>query len=53
MGEGLYSNDGGSVALFRCKTNTLQLNWRQMFQGGVGSEETLRHFLKECRWLEA
>ena len=24
--EGLYSNDGGSVTLFRCRTNTLKLN---------------------------
>ena len=33
--EGLYSNDGGSVTLFRCRTNTLRLNWRQRFQGGI------------------
>ena len=60
MGEkGLHSNDGSSVILFRCRTNTLKLNWRQRFQGGgvdcpvceSGAEETLRHFLKECRGL--
>ena len=47
------------MTLFRCRTNTLKLNWRQRFQGGVvdcpvcesGAEETLRHFLKECRGL--
>ena len=57
--EGLYLNDRGSMTLFRCRTNTIKLNWRQRFQGGAvdcpvcesGAEETLRHFLKECRGL--
>ena len=57
--EGLYLNDMGSLTLFRCRTNTIKLNWRQRFQGGTvdcpvcesGAEETLRHFLKECRSL--
>ena len=57
--EGLYSNDSGSMNLFRCRTNTIKLNWRQRFQGGIvdcpvcesGAEETLRHFLKDCRGL--
>ena len=57
--EGLYSNDGSSVTLFRCRTNTLKLNWHQRFQGGVvdcpvcesGVKETVRHFLKKCRRL--
>ena len=57
--EGLYLNDSGSMTLFRCRTNTIKLNWRQRFQGGAvdcpvcesGAEETLRHFLKECRGL--
>ena len=54
--EGIYSNDGSSVTLFRCRTNTIKLNWRQRFQGGIvdypvcesGAEKTMRHFLKEC-----
>ena len=57
--EDLYSNDSGSMTLFRCRTNTIKLNWRKRFQGGVvdcpvcvsGAEEALRHFLKDCRWL--
>ena len=56
---GLYSNDSGSMTLFRCRTNALQLNWSQRFQGGrvdcpvceSGAEETLKHFLKECHGL--
>ena len=55
--EGLYLNDSSSMTLFRCRTNTIKLNWHQRFQGGVvdcpvcesGAEETLRHFLKDCR----
>ena len=47
------------MTLFRCRTNTLKLNWRQRFQGlrvdcpvcESGAEETLRHFLNECRGL--
>ena len=27
--KGIYSNDGGSVTLFRCRTNIIKLNWRQ------------------------
>ena len=57
--EGLYSNDSGLMTLFRCRTNTIKLNWCQRFQGGVvdcpvcesGAEETLRHFLKDCHGL--
>ena len=33
--EGLYLNDRGSLTLFRCRTNTIKLNWRQRFQGGA------------------
>ena len=50
IGEGLYSNDSGSMTLFRRRTNTIKLNWRQRFQGRVvdcpvcdcesGAEET-------------
>ena len=32
---GLYSNASGCVTLFRCRTNTLKLNWQQRFQGGI------------------
>lgn len=52
--EGIYCNSFSSV-LFRCRTNTLKLNWRQRFVGGsVGcelcgaEEETLQHFLLFC-----
>ena len=52
-------NDSGSMTLFRCRTNTIKLNWRQRFQGGAidcpvcesGVEETVRYFLKECHGL--
>ena len=57
--EGLYSNDSGSVTLFKCRTNILKLNWCQRFQRGIvdrpvcesGDKEMLRHFLKECHGL--
>ena len=57
--EGIYSNDGGSVTLFRCRTNKIKMNWRQRFHRGIvdcpmwesGAEETPRHFLKGCRGL--
>ena len=26
--EGIYSNEYGSVLLFKCRTNTLKLRWR-------------------------
>ena len=46
------------MTLFRYRTNTLKLNWRQVPVRDVdcslceaGAEETLRHFLKECRGL--
>ena len=57
--EGIYSNEYGSVLLFKCRTNTLKLRWRQGFEGGAvdcllcgGEEETLRHFVVECRELQ-
>ena len=57
--EGIYSNEYGSVLLFQCRTNTLKLGWRQGFEGGAvdcllcgGEEETLRHFVVECRELQ-
>ena len=64
MGDkGIYSNEYGSVycsvLLFQCRTNTLKLRWRQGFEGGavdcllcVGEEETVRHFVVECRELQ-
>ena len=53
--EGLYSNDDGSVTMFRCRTNTLKLNWRRRFRGRIvacpvfdlDAEEMLSHFLRE------
>lgn len=56
--EDIYENDYASILLFRARTNTLQLGWRQEFVGGqvccrmcddAGAVETLEHFLKECR----
>ena len=35
IGEGLYSNDSGSMTLFRCWTNTIKLNWCQRFTGSI------------------
>ena len=56
--EGIYSNEYGSVLLFQCRTDTLKLRWRQNFEGEAvdcllcgGEEETLRHFVLECREL--
>ena len=40
--EGIYSNEYGSVLLFQCRTNTLNLRWRR--RG--------RHFVVECRELQ-
>ena len=61
--KGIYSNEYGSVygsvLLFQCRTNTLKLRWRQGFEGGAvycllcgGEEETVRHFVVECRELQ-
>ena len=57
--EGLYSNYSCAVNLLNCRTNTLKLNWRQRFQGGIvvcpvcdsDAMETLNHFLKEWQGL--
>ena len=57
--ERLYLNDRGLMTLSRRRTNAIKLNWRQRLQVGAvdcpvfesGAEETLRHFLKECRGL--
>ena len=32
--ERIYNNSFGLVILFRCRTNTLKLNWRRRYQGG-------------------
>ena len=29
--EDIYENDWGSVLLYRCRTNSLRLNWRECF----------------------
>ena len=57
--ERIYNNSFGSVILFRCRTNTLKLNWRRRYQGGEvecprcgeREEETLDHFLRQCSGL--
>ena len=53
--ENIYSNNYGSVLLFKCRTNTLNLNDRNRFVGGSTecpgckcSREDLLHFLLEC-----
>ena len=45
--------------LFQCRTNTMKLRWRKRFEGGAvdcllcgGEEETVRHFVVECRELQ-
>ena len=59
--EGLYLNDSGSMTLFRCRNNTIKLNWCQRFQGGAVDcrcdcvsqvRKKHRYFLKECRGLQ-
>ena len=32
--EGIYRNVFGSVLMFRCRTNTLRLRWRDGYSGG-------------------
>jgi len=56
--ENMYRNNYGSVILFRCRTNTLKLNWRKRFEGGGegcsmcgAAEEDLEHFLMRCPML--
>ena len=55
----LYDNNFMSTLLFKCRSNTLKLNWRNRFTDGDTScpmcgepEETLQHFLMECIVLE-
>ena len=57
--EGIYGNEYGSVLLFQCRTNTMNLRWRHGFEGGAVDcllcgveEESLRHFVVECRELQ-
>ena len=57
--EIMYDNSIESTLLFRCRSNTLKLNWRNRFEGGdtrckacdSGEEETLEHFLIGCEGL--
>ena len=53
-----YDNRWESVLLFRARSNTLRLGWRERFVGGgVGcvmcgaEEENLEHFLVRCERL--
>ena len=58
--EKIYENDEASTILFRARSNTLKLGWRQRFTGGdVGckicnknEEETLLHFIERCDALQ-
>ena len=57
-GEGGYDNSWGSVLLYRVRSNSLRLGWRERFFGGEvacvvcgAEEETLLHFLEECEGL--
>ena len=57
-GEAGYDSSWGSVLLFRVRSNSLRLRWRERFCGGDvrcsmcgGEEETLEHFLEECEVL--
>ena len=52
----MYENDFNSVLLYRCRSNTLKLKWRNRFAmkdekcdlcGGF-EVETLEHFLLDC-----
>ena len=57
--ESFYDNSIESTLLFKSRSNTLKLNWRNRFEGGEticrvcssGSEETLEHFLVRCEGL--
>ena len=56
--EGIYRNVFGSVLMFRCRTNTLKLRWRDDFSGAAvdcllcGAEvETVEHFVIKCEGI--
>ena len=56
--EDIYENSYNSVILYRARTNTLMLGWRNRFEGGQiscgmcgAADETLEHFLVECEGL--
>ena len=58
--EGIYRNVFGSLLMFRCRTNTLKLRWRDGFAGGAvscllcGAEvETVEHFVMKCERIRA
>ena len=53
--EGIYRNVFRPVLMFRYRTNTLKLSWRDGFSGGAvenllcGAEvETVEHFVMKC-----
>jgi hypothetical protein len=57
--EKMYDNRYRSVLLYRCRTNTLKLGWRNRFTGGEvmcglcrEEVETLEHFIKKCGRLQ-
>lgn len=57
--EIIYDNNWRSVLLFRSRTNSLKLNWRNSFTGGNtdckmcqdGLEETVKHFIVDCMYF--
>jgi hypothetical protein len=57
--ESMYDNRYRSVLMYRSRSNSLKLGWRNRFLGGdvicelCGAEvETLQHFLKVCERLQ-
>ena len=56
--ERIYRNVFGSVLMFRCRTNTLKLRWRDGFSGGAvdyllcrAEVETEKHFVMKCEGI--
>ena len=57
--ETIYDNSFGSKLLFRARSNSLELFWRNVFSGGDVScklcnrdvNESLEHFIGECEGL--
>lgn len=57
--ETFYDNTEKSVLLFKARSNTLKLGWRNKYEGGNiicklcgDGEETMLHFLKMCKTLK-
>ena len=58
--ENFYDNSYKSILMYRARSNTLQLGWRKRYiredvscqLSRTGKEESLEHFLIQCRALE-